>query len=332
MHHQYNPLPELYITITEHSSCSKFLMLYYLYLDGVHRCDLSTGVHLRRVLNCVLKPFPNQVHEKNFPTSPTWSTRPMTGYRARSTFLWVHKNLFWQLSRRRKLASFGHVTRHDSLSNTILHATLEGWRRHSRQRKCWKDNIKDCPCQNCSQGLHAEKTGTGSLLNCPSCLSPPPPPTPIGQGTELNWLTVFDHPEWPCMVEWMLQSNDSYSKHHHHGNIIHLQCDPTTPGAVLVGARSTAAAWSPVSPTHTGPRTPSAATCIMFRGFPVATKVVLVTAFFWISNPHRAPNIFSSNLHNALWVSCHNKGSFSHSFFLNLQPTQGPKHLQQQPA
>ena len=44
--------------------------------------------------------------------------------------------------KRRKLAWFGHVTRHDSLSRTILQGTLEGGRRCVRQRKCWMDNIK----------------------------------------------------------------------------------------------------------------------------------------------------------------------------------------------
>ena len=39
-----------------------------------------------------------------------------------------------------------------------------------------------CPCQNCSQGPSAEKTGRGSLLNRLSC----PPDDPIDQGTELN--------------------------------------------------------------------------------------------------------------------------------------------------
>ena len=54
----------------------------------------------------------------NFFVSPTWSTRPTTGCEARSTFLWVHKNL-----KIRTLAWFGHVTRRDSLSNTILQGT-----------------------------------------------------------------------------------------------------------------------------------------------------------------------------------------------------------------
>ena len=34
---------------------------------------------------------------------------------------------------------FGHVTHHDSFSNTILQGTLEGRRRRGRQRKCWTD-------------------------------------------------------------------------------------------------------------------------------------------------------------------------------------------------
>ena len=45
--------------------------------------------------------------------------------------------------KRRKLAWFGHVTRHDNLSKTILHSTLEGGRRRGRQRKCWMDNIRE---------------------------------------------------------------------------------------------------------------------------------------------------------------------------------------------
>ena len=39
--------------------------------------------------------------------------------------------------KRRKLAWFGHVTRNDSLSKTILQGTLEDGQRRGRQRKCW---------------------------------------------------------------------------------------------------------------------------------------------------------------------------------------------------
>ena len=44
--------------------------------------------------------------------------------------------------KRWKLAWFGHVTRHDSLSKYILQNTLEGGRHRGQQRKCWTDNIK----------------------------------------------------------------------------------------------------------------------------------------------------------------------------------------------
>ena len=45
--------------------------------------------------------------------------------------------------KRRKLEWFGHIIRYNSLSKTILQGTLEGGRRLGRQRKCWKDNIKE---------------------------------------------------------------------------------------------------------------------------------------------------------------------------------------------
>ncbi|GFR80155.1 endonuclease-reverse transcriptase [Elysia marginata] len=45
--------------------------------------------------------------------------------------------------KRRKLAWFGHVTRHDSLSKTILQGLVEGKRRRGRQKKAWCDNIKE---------------------------------------------------------------------------------------------------------------------------------------------------------------------------------------------
>ena len=56
-----------------------------------------------------------------------------------STSLWVHRNLFRQLSKDGNL----HVTRHQSLSKAILQNTWEGGRRRGLQRKCWMDNIKE---------------------------------------------------------------------------------------------------------------------------------------------------------------------------------------------
>ena len=45
--------------------------------------------------------------------------------------------------KRRKLVWFGHVTRHDSISKTIMQGTVRGSRRQGRQRKSWLDNIKE---------------------------------------------------------------------------------------------------------------------------------------------------------------------------------------------
>ena len=66
---------------------------------------------------------------KTFSSSPTWSTKSTTGCGARSTPLWVHGNLFWQLSRDGNLHPwFTHVTCHISLSKTMLQGMyLGGW-------------------------------------------------------------------------------------------------------------------------------------------------------------------------------------------------------------
>ena len=44
--------------------------------------------------------------------------------------------------KRRKLAWYGHVTRHNSLCKTIMQGTVEGGRRRGRQRKSWSDDVK----------------------------------------------------------------------------------------------------------------------------------------------------------------------------------------------
>ena len=47
------------------------------------------------------------------------------------------------LVRRRKLAWFGHITRHNGLAKMVLQGTLEGGRKRGRQTKCWADNLKE---------------------------------------------------------------------------------------------------------------------------------------------------------------------------------------------
>ena len=93
--------------------------------------------------------------------------------------------------KRRKLARFRHVTRHNSLSQTISQGTLRvgvgrRGRRRGRQRKRWMDQRQrlDIPARAGSvhDGVQQKKFMTGSLLSRPSCLRH----DPIGQGTELT--------------------------------------------------------------------------------------------------------------------------------------------------
>ena len=63
--------------------------------------------------------------------------------RSKINFLVGQQEPLLATAKRRKLSWFGHVTRHDSLSKTILRGILEGGRRRSRQRKCWMDNRKE---------------------------------------------------------------------------------------------------------------------------------------------------------------------------------------------
>ena len=57
---------------------------------------------------------------------------------------WVRSEINFHLGPQEPLlAWFGHVTRHDTLSKTILHGTSEGGRNRGRQRNCWMDNVKE---------------------------------------------------------------------------------------------------------------------------------------------------------------------------------------------
>ena len=79
---------------------------------------------------------------------------------------------------RRKLAWFGHFTRHDSLSKTVLQRTLENGQRRGRQRKFWIDNIREWTSQSMPElftKASCRKDWNRISVNRPSC--PPPPPT-----------------------------------------------------------------------------------------------------------------------------------------------------------
>ena len=83
------------------------------------------------------------------------------------------------------IAWFGHVTRHDSLSNNILQGTLDSGRRRGRQRKCWIDNVNEW-----TSSLMAEQLTTASCRTDWKTISAESsgmsPDDSIGQRTGLN--------------------------------------------------------------------------------------------------------------------------------------------------
>ena len=113
------------------------------------------------------------------------------GCLVKSTSLWVHRNLFWQLSRHGNWHSSGpHVARYDSLSKTIFQGTLGvGDTLVSRRNAEWTTSKSEhsYSCQNCSQGPPAEKTGRRPLLGRPLCSRLPPPSPRTSRRPHRSW-------------------------------------------------------------------------------------------------------------------------------------------------
>ena len=93
-----------------------------------------------------------------------------------------------------ELAWFEHVSRHDSLSETILQGTLKGGQRRGKQSKYWTDNIKDWTAlfmQKLLTGASSRKDWRRISAES-SLMSPLAPPSPspfddlIGSGKGLN--------------------------------------------------------------------------------------------------------------------------------------------------
>ena len=122
--------------------------------------------------------FRNQVHGETSSHLPLGAQDQRLG--ARLTSLWVHRNLFWQLSRDGVLHGSGmsHAT---TVSSKPSFKVPWRWSAEGMLDGQHQKSGHTCPCQNLSQGTPAEKTGRGSLLNRPSY----PPDNPVGPGTEL---------------------------------------------------------------------------------------------------------------------------------------------------
>ena len=79
--------------------------------------------------------------------------------------------------KRRKLQWFGHATRHNTLSKTILQGTLEGGRARGRPRRSWVDDIKSWTELGMPQLLSEaeDRTRWRRLSSTASLTSPPRP-------------------------------------------------------------------------------------------------------------------------------------------------------------
>ena len=53
-----------------------------------------------------------------------------------------HEDLL-TIVKKRKLQCFGHVSHSSGLARTKLQGTVKGWRRQGRQRKRWKDSVRE---------------------------------------------------------------------------------------------------------------------------------------------------------------------------------------------
>ena len=72
--------------------------------------------------------------------------------------------------KRRKLAWFGHFSRHNSLAKTVLQGTLEGGRKRGRQVKCWADNLKEWTRQDSPTLTRLAEPGARCHTMCRLCL------------------------------------------------------------------------------------------------------------------------------------------------------------------
>ena len=91
------------------------------------------------------------------------------------------KNHFW----------FGHVTRHDSLSKTILGGNLREWANHGQQKECWMNNIKKWTSLPMPEHV-TMAFGRKDRKRISAELSVTSPRRPnLGQGTKPNWKITW---------------------------------------------------------------------------------------------------------------------------------------------
>ena len=65
------------------------------------------------------------------------------------------------LVKKRKLIWFGHVSRSSGLAKTILQGTVKGIRKRGRQKKVWKDSVKEWTGMDFASLSRAAENRTG---------------------------------------------------------------------------------------------------------------------------------------------------------------------------
>ena len=148
---------------------------------------------------CVPCPPPSHIRTEDEDAGPLMTSNPPPPPPTLTPTPFVHQYLqrctgnctgVLATASRRKLAWFGHVTRRNSLSKTILQGTLEDGRRRGPQRRCWMDNIQEWTYVPMPELLTRGSCRKGcKRISAESSIMPPSAPPPddqIGQGTELN--------------------------------------------------------------------------------------------------------------------------------------------------
>ena len=126
--------------------------------------------------------------------------------RSKINFLVGAQEPFLATVKKRKLALFGHITRHNSLSKTILQGILEGGQCCGWQRKCWLDNMKEWTSLPMPELLTSGSLPMPELLTRASCRKDRksyllnhlsfPCDDPIGQGTEAEFNRAKFKLDW----------------------------------------------------------------------------------------------------------------------------------------
>ena len=82
-----------------------------------------------------------------------------------------HKDLL-TIKNRCKLQWYGHVSCSSGLAKTIMQGTVKGGRRQGRQRKRWRDNVRELTgLEGSGEQGKMEKTGCNIICGAPPTLT-----------------------------------------------------------------------------------------------------------------------------------------------------------------